>query len=156
MSRAIPDEIKQSRPCSSLPEEAFLALLRCSDLLQRRLGEFLKPHGLSSTQYNVLRILRGAGRPGLPSSEIGTRMITRDPDITRLIDRLERRDLVERRREEKDRRVITVRITPAGLKLLKSLDGAIAGFHRDLLGRMAETQLRSLVRLLCAAREQVA
>ena len=152
--RAIQDRNERARPSPSLAEEAFLSVLRTTDQLQWRVGEFLKPYGLSPTQYNVLRILRGAGSPGLASSDVGCRMINRDPDITRLIDRLEQRGLVERRREQKDRRVITVNISPAGLKLLKSLDGPIEEFHRNLLGNLGDAQLRSLIRLLDRARQQ--
>src|SRR5947208_9435051 len=104
------------------PEEAlFLDLLRTTDMLSRGLIHVLKAEDLSMTQYNVLRILRGAPE-GLPCGEIANRMITRDPDITRLLDRLEKRGLISRSREVKDRRTVTARITPAGLKLLGSLD----------------------------------
>ena len=96
----------------------LVALQRTADRLHWRLSEMLKPHGLSPTQYNALRILRGAGDEGRSCSEIAERMINRDPDITRLVDRLERRGLVARSREGRDRRVITTRITPAGLELL--------------------------------------
>src|ERR1700688_3356045 len=113
---------KNRRPrMPSLEEAAFLDLLRTTDMLSRGLGTILKPEDLSSTQYNVLRILRGAPE-GLPCGEIAKRMITRDPDITRLLDRLEKRGLISRSREIKDRRTVTARITPAGLKLLGSLD----------------------------------
>src|SRR6266498_3305132 len=103
----IREEIKQLKPFNSVEEEVLLALLRTADQVGRRGAEVMKPFDLSPTQYNALRILRGGGEKGLPCSEIGERMINRDPDITRLLDRLVKRDLVERRREEKDRRVIT-------------------------------------------------
>ena len=115
----------------------------------------LKPHGLSPTQYNALRILRGAGDEGRSCSEIAERMINRDPDITRLVDRLERRGLVKRCRDGKDRRVITTRITSAGLELLRSLDRPIEEFNRNLLGHMGEEQLRTLIKLLEAARQEI-
>src|SRR5713226_6186305 len=118
MARGIQAEIKQSKPFTSLEEEAFVALMRTADQLAWRGAEMLKQHGLSPTQYNALRILRGAGAKGLACSEIGERMINRDPDITRLVDRLERRGLVQRSRDKRDRRVITTRITGAGLELL--------------------------------------
>ena len=111
MSKGIQAEIKQTKPFKSLEEEASVALVRTADQLARRGAEMLKRHGLSPTQYNALRILRGAGEKGMACSEIGERMINHDPDITRLIDRLERRGLVVRSREQKDRRVITTRIT---------------------------------------------
>jgi DNA-binding MarR family transcriptional regulator len=152
MAKGIQAEIGQKKPFGSLEEEAFVALLRTADQLAWRVAEMLKPYGLSATQYNALRILRGAGPQGLACSEIGERMINRDPDITRLVDRLERRGLVSRSREQKDRRVITTRITPAGLEVLKSLDRPVAEFHLRLLGGMGDRRLRSLVRLLEAAR----
>jgi DNA-binding MarR family transcriptional regulator len=114
----------------------------------------LKAHGLSPTQYNALRILRGAGDEGRACSEIAERMINRDPDITRLVDRLERRGLVVRSREGRDRRVITTRITPAGLELLRALDGPVEEFNRKMLGSLGEQQLQTLIRLLESAREQ--
>ncbi|MBZ5719512.1 MAG: MarR family transcriptional regulator [Acidobacteriia bacterium] len=153
MGKGIQAELKQSKPFPSLAEEAFVALQRTADQLAGRGADVLKPYGLSPTQYNALRILRGAGEAGLACSEIGERMINRDPDITRLIDRMERRGLVQRSREEKDRRVITTRITPAGLELLEKLDRPMHEFHLQLLGRLGERQLRSLLRLLEAARE---
>jgi DNA-binding MarR family transcriptional regulator len=153
MARGIQAEIKQTKPFSSLEEEAFLALMRTADQLAWRGAEMLKQHRLSPTQYNALRILRGAGAKGLACSEIGERMINRDPDITRLVDRLERRGLVRRSREQKDRRVITTCITPAGLEALKALDRPIEEFHRHLLGHLGESRLHSLIRLLEAARK---
>lgn len=154
MAQSIRSEIKQGKPFTSLEEEAFIALQRTADRLAGRISEMLKQHGLSATQYNALRILRGAGPSGLACSEIGERMINRDPDITRLVDRLERRGFVERSREQKDRRVITTRITVEGLQTLKELDRPIEEYHRRLLGHLGEQRLHSLIRLLEAAREQ--
>lgn len=131
-----------------LEEKAFLAILRGADSLQWQLTEMLKPYGLSPTQYNALRILRGAGKDGLPCQEIGERMINRDPDITRLMDRLEQRSLVQRGRDAADRRVIKARISSAGLRLLQSLDREIENFHRQLMGHMGERKLEQLIRLL--------
>jgi MarR family transcriptional regulator, organic hydroperoxide resistance regulator len=154
MGKGIQAEIKQTKPFKSLEEEVSVALLRTADQLAWRGTEMFKQHGLSSTQYNALRILRGAGEKGLACSEIAERMINRDPDITRLIDRLERRGLVIRSREQKDRRVITTRITTAGLELLRSLDRPVTEFHQQLLGPLGERQLRSLIRLLEAVRRK--
>jgi DNA-binding MarR family transcriptional regulator len=140
-------------PVRSLAEEAFVALLRTADQLQWRAAETFKRHGLSPTQYNALRILRGAGPEGLPCTEVGKRMINRDPDITRLLDRLERRGLIQRSRERKDRRVIKARITPAGLTLLKTMNREVEQFHRSLLGPLGEQRLQALIRLLEEARE---
>ncbi len=146
-------ELKQTKPFSSLAEEAFLALMRTADQLQWKGAELMKQFELSPTQFNALRILRGAGPKGLACSEIGERMINRDSDITRLLDRLERRGLTERCRESKDRRVIMARITAAGLELLKKTDKPVEEFHHKLLGQMGEQRLHSLLRLLEKARE---
>jgi DNA-binding MarR family transcriptional regulator len=154
LGKGTKDAIKQAKPFGSLAEETFVVLLRTADQLAWRGAEVFKQHELSPTQYNALRILRGAGAKGLACSEIGERMINRDPDITRLIDRLERRGLVARSREQKDRRVITTRITTAGLEVLKKLDRPVEEFHRQLLGPLGQRRLRSLLRLLEAARRQ--
>jgi DNA-binding MarR family transcriptional regulator len=139
-------------PC---PEEmAFLDLLRTTDMLSRGLVEILKAEDLSSTQYNVLRILRGAPE-GLPCGEIASRMITRDPDITRLLDRMEKRGLISRCRETKDRRMVMARITPEGLKLLGRLDEPVEEGHRRQLGHLGRDRLRALTELLQVARSKV-
>lgn len=156
VARGIQAEIKQVKPFGSLEEEAFVALMRTADQLAGRAAEMLKGHGLSPTQYNALRILRGAGDEGLACSEIAERMINRDPDITRLVDRLERRGLVVRSREQKDRRVITTRITTKGLEAVNALDLPIEKFNRQLLGHLGEKRLRSLIQLLEAARKNAA
>ena len=146
------EEIKQTKPFTSLEAEASLNLVRVADHLMRGAEELLKLAGLSNAQYNVLRILRGAGQQGLCCREVAERMISRDPDITRLLDRLEKRSLVTRARDEKDRRIITVRITNAGLKLLKDLDAPVAAYHRQQLGHLGEERLRTLIELLEAVR----
>ncbi len=153
MPKSIQAEIRQTKPFSNLEEEALVAMQRTADRLHWRLSEMLKEHGLSPTQYNALRILRGARDEGRSCSEIAERMINRDPDITRLIDRLEHRGLVERSREDRDRRVVTTRITAAGLDLLESLDRPIEDFNRKMLGPLGAEQLRMLIQLLEAARE---
>jgi DNA-binding MarR family transcriptional regulator len=141
---------KKRRP--DCPEEAvFLDLLRTTDILARGLVTLLKAEELSSTQYNVLRILRGSP-DGLPCGEIGSRMITRDPDITRLLDRLEKRNLISRCRETKDRRMVMARITPEGLNLLARLDDPVEQAHRRQLGHLGRERLRALTVLLHAAR----
>lgn len=154
VAKSIQSEIQQTKPFNTLEEEALVSLQRTADRLHWRMSEMLKEHGLSPTQYNALRILRGARDEGRACSEIAERMINRDPDITRLVDRLERRGLVKRSREGRDRRVITTRITPAGLELLESLDRPIEDFNRKLLGPLGEQRLRTLIQLLDAAREQ--
>ena len=132
----------------------FLDLLRTSDVLSRRLAHVLKNEDLSSNQYNVLRILRGAPE-GLPCGEIGSRMITRDPDITRLLDRLEKRGLISRCRETKDRRMVLTRISPEGLKLLARLDEPVQEAHREQLGHLGRERLRALAELLRDSRGSI-
>ena len=140
---------------SSHPEEAaYLDLLRTTDMLSRGLIPVLKAEDLSSTQYNVLRILRGAPE-GLPCGEIGNRMITKDPDITRLLDRLEKRGLISRSRDARDRRTVTARITAAGLKLLGKLDEPVQAAHRKQLGHLGRNRLRALTELLQVSRAKV-
>jgi DNA-binding MarR family transcriptional regulator len=135
------------------PEElACLDLVRTADLLSRLPAQVLKTEDLSHTQYNVLRILRGAPE-GLPCGEIGNRMITRDPDITRLLDRMEKRGLISRCRETKDRRMVMTRITPEGLKVLARLDEPMQEAHRRQLGHLGPERLRQLARLLEASRQ---
>lgn len=136
----------------ALEEVVFVSLLRAADLLSQNVAELLKPHGLSPAQYNVLRILRGAGEAGLPCGEIGARLIARDPDVTRLVDRMERRGLVSRARSRDDRRVVRVGATAAGLELLATLDGPILELHRRDLGEMGRERLRALLDLLEQAR----
>lgn len=138
---------------ASLEETTFLELVRTTDLLSRGMVQLLKTEDISSTQYNVLRILRGAPE-GLACGEIANRMITRDPDITRLLDRLEKRDLISRCRETKDRRTVMTRITPEGLKLLGRLDEPVQAAHRKQLGHLGPERLRILGELLSLARSQ--
>jgi len=149
MSRDIPSEKRRAIP--SVEEVAFIDLLRTCDLLSRGTAQVLKTEDLSATQYNVLRILRGAP-DGLACGEIAYRMITRDPDITRLLDRLEKRRLISRCRETKDRRMVKVRIMPEGLKLLTRLDEPVQQIHRKQLGHLGRERLRELAELLQAAR----
>jgi len=156
MARGIQAEIKQARPFSSPEEESLLSLQRTADRLQWRSSELFKPYGISPTQYNALRILRGAKDRGHSCSEIAERMINRDPDVTRLIDRLERRGLVQRAREDRDRRVVIARITPEELELLKGLDRPVEELTRKILGHLGNQRLKTLIKLLEMAREQVA
>jgi len=132
----------------SLEAEALLNIHRTSSLLDAGMAEMLKPLDLSSAQYNVLRILRGAAKAGLPCGEIGCRMVTRDPDITRLLDRLEKRALIGRSRESGDRRVVTVRITTEGLLALKGLDSAVDRYVRHRFRKLGAERLRELIEAL--------
>ena len=146
-------EVQQRKPLASLEQEVFLNILRTADLLDQGLEEALKPSGLTGTQYNVLRILRGAEPRGLACREIGARMFTHDPDVTRLLRRLERRGLIRRQREQQDRRVITTRITAEGLRLLGELDETVMELHRRQLGHLGPERLLALFELLEAVRQ---
>jgi len=141
-------ELKQNIPFASREQEAYLALLRTADVLQSSVEFKLKEFGLTGTQYNALRILRGAGPEGLPCSEIGERMITHDPDITRLLNRLEKRGLVERTRDQQDRRVIYGKITAAGQKLLREMQAPIEKHGREMLRHVRQSELQKLIDLL--------
>jgi MarR family transcriptional regulator, organic hydroperoxide resistance regulator len=152
MAGRLQTEIKQQQPFASLEQEALLNILRTADALMQRIATVLKPFKLSHSQYNVLRILRGAGDAGLACREIAARMITRDPDITRLLDRLEARGLVTRSREAHDRRVIRACISPEGIRLLGELDGPIAELTQRQLKHLGEQRLRLLTQLLETAR----
>ncbi len=145
-------ELKQTKPFRSLEEEAMLNLSRTAALLEHRLGDVFKAHGITGTQYNVLRILRGAGPNGLCRNEVRDRLVAQVPDVTRLLDRMEEASLVERERSEVDRRLVATRITKQGLKLLEQLDKPVADAHHDQLGHLNQTQLRSLIELLGMAR----
>jgi DNA-binding MarR family transcriptional regulator len=148
MPRGLQAELKQKIPFTNREQEAYLSLMRTADALQTQIEAQLKEFGLTGTQYNALRILRGAGPEGLPCREIGERMITRDPDITRLLNRLEDRGLVERTRASHDRRVIYGKITAAGLKLLRTMDNPIEKHGREILRHVGQEKLKQLIDLL--------
>ena len=141
-------EIHQTKAIRCREEEAALNIVRTADVLMLALGDVLKPHLLSATQYNVLRILRGAGKDGASCKDIGSRLVARDPDITRLMDRLEQRELVTRDRARQDRRMVTHRLTGVGLDLVNELDGPIEALHQRTMGYMKARKLRELVGLL--------
>ncbi len=148
MARDLQAELKQKVPFTSREQEAYLSLLRTADALESRVEAKLKEFGLTGTQYNALRILRGAGQDGIPCSDIAERMITRDPDITRLLDRLQKRGLVERSRGKQDRRVIYGKITAAGLNLLREIDSPLRKFSREILRHVSQANLKLLIDLL--------
>jgi DNA-binding MarR family transcriptional regulator len=152
MASGLQEELKQSKPFGSLEEEVFLSALRTADHLLWGEVAILRAAELTFSQYNVLRILRGAEPHGLSCREISERMVTRDSDITRLLDRLEARRLVARGRRPDDRRVIVPRITSDGLALLEELDGPIAQVHKNQLRHMSAKQLSTLSELLHLAR----
>lgn len=148
-------EIRQSRPFVNREEEAFLNLQRTASLLLLAVGRELKPYDLTPAQYNALRILRGAGSQALTCGEIGERLVSPGPDVTRLLDRLEARQLVTRLRDEDDRRVVRARITESGQALLEDLDGPVEQAMSGLLGHLGNEKLRQLVKLLEQAREKL-
>jgi DNA-binding MarR family transcriptional regulator len=136
-----------------LGEAVVIAVLRLANRVTLELAGLLKPHALTPSQFNALRILRGAGEAGVTCGQLGERMITRDPDITRLIDRLERAGWASRERDGADRRVVTTRITAAGLDLLAALDEKVAAFDRAQFARLADDRLGELNSLLQAVLE---
>lgn len=147
------DEIQQTRPFSSRAEEALLNLVRTADCLQRNMQRAIRLHGLTSTQYNVLRILRGAKPQGLTCSAIGERMIAADPDITRLLARLKHMGLIRQQRDKRDRRVLWTSISPAGLQLLAQLDPLVEKLPAEYLGHMEPAEIEQFIRLLELARK---
>jgi DNA-binding MarR family transcriptional regulator len=138
------DEIKQTKPFASPEEEAYLNLQRTAEYLRAKSAAWLKPWDLSLTQYNVLRILRGAGKLGLACSEIGARMVTQDSDVTRLLDRLEKKGLIERWRDEHDRRVVIACATRQALTLLGRLDAPARSSAKDLMNKLSPHELTAL------------
>jgi MarR family transcriptional regulator, organic hydroperoxide resistance regulator len=129
-------------------DQVFVALTKAADTLGLQAEQLFKPSGLSGTQYNVLRILRGAEPQGLACRAIGDRMISHDPDITRLLDRMEKRGLITRARQKDDRRVVKTRVTSAGLMALKALDGPVREMHKNQFRYLSATQLKTLANLL--------
>jgi len=141
-------ELKQTKPFPRPGQEALVSILRTAALLEHEINDALKPFDLTSTQYNVLRILRGAGSEGLRCGEIAERMITHDPDITRLLDRIEKLGWIERTRDTQDRRVVLTRISRKGLDLLKQIDKPLEEFTRTLSSHLTEKRLRELIDIL--------
>jgi DNA-binding MarR family transcriptional regulator len=153
MDDGLQAELKQTRPFKSPLEEAFVALMRTTAVLEHALETELKPLGITGTQYNVLRILRGAGEKGLCRSEIGERMVRRVPDVTRLLDRLEETGYIGRTRGGEDRRYVTTRITSKGLDILNGLDAVITRFQEQHFGTMSPEQVQTLISLLADVRK---
>lgn len=148
------DELKKRDPFESKEQEAILNILRTSDLFHNRLGRLLREYSLTGSQYNVLRILRGEGKP-LPSLEIASRLIQVVPAITGLIDRLEKQELVSRVRCEKDRRVVYVEITDKALEVLSKIDQPLMTMHKHLIGHLSSEELQQLINLLEKSRQGV-
>ena len=152
MPTSLQREIKKKRAFEMPEQEAVLNLLRTADQLQIRFARLFRQYGLTPQQYNILRILRGEGRP-LPILEIASRMITVVPGITGLIDRLESASLVERKRCEQDRRVTYIAIAPQAAEILRQIDAPLTELHRQVLGHMSAYELAALNRLLEKARQ---
>ncbi len=152
MSGNLQKEIKQQKPFSSLEHEVVLNVMRTAGSFRKGVSEVLRPFDLTAPQYNILRILRGAPEDGLPCNEVGDRLVSRDPDVTRLLDRLEKRGLVKRGRSVEDRRVVNVKITTAGHELVDQLDNPMNEVHESQLGHMKKKHLRALIDLLEKAR----
>jgi DNA-binding MarR family transcriptional regulator len=154
MKSRLAEELKQTRPFRSVAEEAALSIVRTAAQLEHMFAQAIRPYGITPTQYNVLRILRGAGTAGLCRNEVGSRLIRQVPDVTRLLDRMEELDLIARERGEKDRRYVTTTITKKGLELLKKLDVLVDEIQDDQLGHVDAADLKALIGLLDAVRHR--
>ena len=152
MTPKLQHELKKKRPFESPEQEAALSIVRTSDQIQIQGARLLREYGLTPSQYNILRILRGEGKP-LPILEIASRTITVVPGITGLIDRLEQAGFVNRLRCQKDRRVIYVALTDHATTTLAALDEPLMALHRKLLGHLSQAELKELIRLLAKVRE---
>jgi DNA-binding MarR family transcriptional regulator len=155
MATSVREEIRQTRPFAGPEQEAHIGLGRTWAVLDHAVTEALREHGITSTQFNVLRILRGAGERGLCRGEVMERMITKVPDATRLLDRMEAAGLIGRRRDTADRRFVTATITPRGLELLRQLDEPVQELHRRHFAGLDRAELRVLIDLLDRVREAV-
>ena len=153
MSPSLQQDLKQKKPFRSLQQEAYLSVVRTSTALTDAMEELVKSHGISATQYNVLRILRGSYAEGLCRNALRDRMLTRMPDMTRLLDRMEEAGLVVRVREGEDRRMVMTRITAKGRALLDDLDAPVMALHRKQMAGLTDAQLRSLSDLLTLVRD---
>lgn len=149
------EELRQSKPFESPAHEAILSLSRTNDRLQRNFAELIEPYGISRQQYNVLRILRGAGAEGTPTLEIADRMVEQTPGITRLLDRLEAKHLVRRKRCPKDRRQILCWITDHGLKVLSALDKPVSETAPRYLKSLSDSEVASLIEMLARIRGEL-
>jgi DNA-binding MarR family transcriptional regulator len=152
MSPALREELKQKKPFRTLQQEAQLNIVRTANQLSDAFDQMLKPHGITGTQYNVLRILRGAEPDGLCRNEVSERLLNRMPDATRLLDRMEDAGLVTRQRSEADRRLVTTRITKKGRQIVDGLDTAADRQHAQALGHLEKKQLEELIELLTLIR----
>ena len=152
MSSALQHELRQRRPFQTAAHEAIVGLLRTADLIRRQAAALTEPHGITLQQFNVMRILRGAGDEGLPTLEVAERMIEQTPGVTRLLDRLEAKELVRRQRCPRDRRQHLCWITAKGLALLEKIDAVTARAHEDSLKGLRQKDRVAFIRLLDAIR----
>lgn len=151
---AVSEEIHQSKPFGTIEEELLVSLLRTTDVLQERFEQVIRPFNISMTQYNVLRILRGAEPEGRTCGEIGERMVAREPDVTRLLERMEKSELIKRTRDSADRRVVVTRISSSGLKLLDEMEPKLRELD-GLMQPMGERKIKTTLRLLDEVRKHV-
>jgi DNA-binding MarR family transcriptional regulator len=152
MPSSLEAELKQGKPFAAPVDEAVVSIARTAALLEHRLCEVLRPHGITPTQFNVLRILRGVGAAGLCRNEVRDRMVAPVPDTTRLLDRMVELGWVSRDRDTPDRRFVTTRITAAGLDLLRLVDPVVAARNREGLGHLGDKKLKALIELLAEVR----
>lgn len=152
MSHELREEIRQNKPFNSLQQEASLNLYRTANVVTDSFEQMLKPYGITGTQYNVLRILRGAEPRGLCRNEVRERLLSRMPDATRLLDRMEEAGLVSRSRDGEDRRLVSTQLTKQGRRLVDELDDVVAREHQRRFGHLSEQQLRTLIKLLTVVR----
>ena len=155
MTQSLQTQLKKKHPFEVPQEEVNLNIQRTFGVLMGPVHKLLKQHQLSPPLYNILRILRGSGSEGLPCSQIGDRMVTREPDVTRLLDRLEKSGWVKRDRSAEDRRVVTITITASGRKLVNKIDEPMSDLHRDTLGHLTKKEMTELNRLLVKARQAI-
>jgi len=153
MSSRLQAELKQTKPFPRRSSEALLSVLRTAALLEHRLNEALRPYGITELQYNVLRILRGAGSDGWCGREISERLVSKVPDVSRLLDRMENMQLLRRERDATDRRHVTARITPRGLRVLDEATPELEAFERERFGHLDAERLQHVIDGLADIRE---
>jgi len=153
MPQGLREEIKQTRPFPRRSAEAAVSVMRTAAILEHELNDVLRPSGLTATQYNVLRILRGAGEKGLCGREVGERLVSPVPDVSRLLERMEEVGLLSRERDENDRRHVTTRLTESGRRLLESVTPALEAVERARFGRLSESALQAMITSLAQVRE---
>ena len=154
MTSKLQQELKQNEPFSGAEQEAYLSIIRTAAMLEHSMAQALKPYEITPTQYNVLRILRGAGGTGLCRNEVGARLVTAVPDVTRLLDRMEEMGLIARERSRRDRRLVSTKLTKKGSDLLARIGTEICAIHQEQLGHLGKRELKTLVGLLDDVRDR--